>query len=66
MNSRYFLVFSALDPQGLMIQGADLLSLYFQALGHSGQQGFQRLELTEDYLDSVSSLTNNSILKESF
>jgi CRISPR/Cas system-associated endonuclease Cas1 len=63
MNSRYFLVFSALDPQGLMIQGAELLSLYFQALGHAGQQGFQRLELTEDYLNSALSLVNYMILQ---
>jgi hypothetical protein len=63
MEHSFFLVFSVLDPQGIIIQSRELLCIYFQFLGHAGQQSFQRLELDEEYLESVLSLVNCNILR---
>lgn len=63
MEQSFFLVFSILDPQGIIITSRPLLSEYFQFLGHAGQQSFQRLELTEEYLDSALSLSSGEVLQ---
>jgi hypothetical protein len=53
MNQVYFLVFTARDEQGCIVQGLQALRTYLDSLSHDEAQGYQLFEFIEQYLPLV-------------